>query len=258
MLEWIADPGAWAALVTLTVMEVVLGIDNIVFISVLVSRLPAEQAKRARQIGLSLALIFRIVLLMFLTWLIGLTDPLFTVFGKAVSWRDVILAAGGLFLLYKAVHEIHAEIEHDPEAVTKASAGTAFAFVIFQVIIIDIVFSVDSIITAIGMAENIEIMVLAVIIAVAVMYVASGPVSHFITEHPTTKMLALAFLLLIGVALVADGMGFHIPRGYIYFAMAFAAGVEVVNVLASKKRKRRQVGLVTAEGSDRPMQETGQ
>jgi predicted tellurium resistance membrane protein TerC len=258
MLEWIADPGAWAALVTLTVMEIVLGIDNIVFISVLVSRLPAEQAKRARQIGLSLALIFRIVLLMFLTWLIGLTDPLFSVFGKAVSWRDVILAAGGLFLLYKAVHEIHAEIEHDPGAVTKASAGTAFAFVIFQVIIIDIVFSVDSIITAIGMADNIEIMVLAVIIAVAVMYVASGPVSHFITEHPTTKMLALAFLLLIGVALVADGMGFHIPRGYIYFAMAFAAGVEVVNVLASKKRKRRQAGLVTAEGPDRPMQETGQ
>ncbi|NJL07744.1 MAG: TerC family protein [Methylacidiphilales bacterium] len=257
MLEWIADPGAWAALVTLTVMEVVLGIDNIVFISVLVSRLPAEQAKRARQIGLSLALIFRIVLLMFLTWLIGLTDPLFTVLGEAVSWRDVILAAGGLFLLYKAVHEIHAEIEHDPSAaVTGATAGTAFAFVIFQVIIIDIVFSVDSIITAIGMAENIEIMVLAVIIAVIVMYVASGPVSHFITEHPTTKMLALAFLLLIGVALVADGMGFHIPRGYIYFAMAFAAGVELVNVMASKKRRRRNGGVIAADAPDQPAQET--
>ena len=240
MFEWIADPGAWAALVTLTVMEVVLGIDNIVFISVLVSRLPAEQAKRARQIGLSLALIFRIVLLMFLTWLIGLTDPLFTVLGEAVSWRDVILAAGGLFLLYKAVHEIHAEIEHDPSAaVTGATAGTAFAFVIFQVIIIDIVFSVDSIITAIGMAENIEIMVLAVIIAVIVMYVASGPVSHFITEHPTTKMLALAFLLLIGVALVADGFEVHIPRGYIYFAMAFAAAVEAFNIMALRNKRRR-------------------
>ncbi|ALK09571.1 TerC family protein [Blastochloris viridis] len=240
MFEWIADPAAWAALITLTAMEIVLGIDNVVFIAVLVSRLPAAQRERARRIGLSLALIFRIALLTILAWLIGLTEPVITILGKALSWRDIILAAGGLFLIYKAVHEIHDEIEQNgTSGGSEGLVGASFSFIIFQIIIIDLVFSIDSIVTAIGMAEDIEIMVLAVIIAVAIMYAASGPVSRFIADHPTTKMLALAFLLLIGVALVADGAGFHIPRGYIYFAMAFAAGVEMINVVVHNKRRRR-------------------
>lgn len=239
MLELLTDPNAWAALATLTAMEIVLGIDNVVFISILVSRLPEERAKVARQIGLALALVFRILFLFTLTWLMGLTVPLFTVMGEEVNWRDLILVAGGLFLLVKGTMEIHAGIE-GTEHSAGAAATAAFAVIIGQIIVIDLVFSVDSIITAIGMAEDIEIMVTAVIIAVAVMYLASGPVSEFIKQHPTTKMLALAFLLLIGVALVADGAGFHIPRGYIYFAMAFSAGVELINVLARKNRLTRQ------------------
>ncbi len=235
-MEWMTDPAIWASLLTLTVMEIVLGIDNIVFISVIVGRLEAAQAKRARQIGLALALIFRIILLSMLTLLIGLTEPVFTVFGEGVSWRDIILLAGGLFLLIKGTHEIHKEIEGDEEG-TEQSAGRSFMAVIAQIIGIDLVFSVDSIITAIGMAEHIGVMVAAVVIAMICMYVASGTIAAFIREHPTTKMLALAFLLLIGVALVADGLGFHIPRGYIYFAMAFSAGVEMINVVAKSKRK---------------------
>ncbi|MEZ5841057.1 MAG: TerC family protein [Hyphomicrobiales bacterium] len=240
MLELLTDPQVWAALVTLTVMEIVLGIDNIVFISIVVARLPSLQAKRARQIGLLLALGFRIALLSVLTWLIGLTQPLFEVMGKAISWRDLILILGGLFLFYKATTEIHngieGEDEHGPEKKT-----ASFAAIVAQIIVIDIIFSVDSIITAIGMAEHIEVMIAAVIIAVAVMYAASGPIALFIKEHPTTKMLALAFLLLIGVALMADGIGFHIPRGYIYFAMAFSAGVEVINVIARSRRKKARL-----------------
>ena len=237
-LAWLLDPHAWAALLALTAIEIVLGIDNVVFISVLVSRLPEQAAKRARQIGLGLALIFRILLLFFLTWIIGLTQPLFEFSGRVWSWRDLVLIAGGLFLLTKATREVHAEIEGDGH---KPGAATdAFYWVVGQVIVIDMVFSIDSIITAIGMAQEIEIMVLAVMIAVGVMYLASGAVSAFIGRHPTTKMLALAFLLLIGVALVADGMGFHIPRGYIYFAMAFAAGVEFFNVLARRRRRAKK------------------
>ncbi len=239
MLAWISDPTAWAALISLTAMEVVLGIDNVIFISVLVSRLPEKAARRARQIGLGLALIFRIAFLFLLTWLIGLTEPVFTVAGQDFSWRDIVLGAGGLFLIAKATHEIHAEIEGETETV-RSAGGQAFFFVVMQLIVIDLVFSIDSIVTAIGMARDIEIMVLAVLIAVAVMYVASGVVGDFIAAHPTTKMLALAFLVLIGMALVADGMGVHIPRGYIYFAMAFAAGVELVNVLARRNRKARR------------------
>jgi len=234
------DPNAWAALLALTAIEIVLGIDNVVFISVLVSRLPEEAAKRARQIGLGLALIFRVVLLLFLTWLIGLTQPIFEFASRAWSWRDLVLIAGGLFLITKATREVHAEIEGDGHQPSAAAGRNAFFWVVVQVVVIDLVFSVDSIITAIGMAQEIEIMVLAVLIAVAVMYAASGVVSDFIGRHPTTKMLALAFLLLIGVALVADGMGFHIPRGYIYFAMAFAAGVEFFNVLAHRRRRAKK------------------
>jgi predicted tellurium resistance membrane protein TerC len=240
MMELLTSPEAWAALLTLTALEIVLGIDNVIFISVIVSRLPPEQAKRARQIGLLLALVFRIVLLSMLVWLIGLKEPVVTVQNVALSWRDIILIGGGAFLIAKATHEIHAEVEPregepDPAA---GAAGSVFFWVIIQIIIVDLVFSLDSIITAIGMAQDIEIMVAAVVIACIVMYVSSGPVAKFVADHPTTKMLALAFLVLIGVALVADGFQFHIPRGYIYLAMLFAAAVELFNVLARRNRKK--------------------
>jgi predicted tellurium resistance membrane protein TerC len=237
MLELLTDPHAWAALATLTVLEIVLGIDNIVFISVLVSRCNPKEAERARKIGLSLALVFRIALLFTLTALIALREPLFTIFGTGISWRDIILIGGGLFLMAKATHEIHGEIEpHD--AAGKAVRTQAFYLIVIQLVAVDLVFSVDSIITAIGLAEDIEVMVAAVIIAMIVMYFASAPVSKFVSKHPTTKMLALAFLLLIGMALVADGFDVHIPRGYIYFAMAFAGAVEMFNVIAAGRRKR--------------------
>ncbi|AXS40589.1 TerC family protein [Breoghania sp. L-A4] len=238
MIAWVFDPAIWASLITLTVMEIVLGIDNIVFISVIVGRLPDALADRARKIGLALALGFRIALLAALAWLIGLQDTLFSFAGEAFSWRDLILLAGGLFLLFKATHEIHQGIEGGEEGGASASGTATFAAVIAQIIVIDMVFSVDSILTAIGMAEHLGVMVAAVVIAMIIMYVASGAIAAFIKNHPTTKMLALAFLLLIGVALVADGVGFHIPRGYIYFAMAFAGGVEMVNIIAAARRAR--------------------
>jgi len=238
MLELLADPNAWAALITLTVLEIVLGIDNLVFISVLVSRLEEPAATRARQIGLALALIFRILLLFTITWLIGLTSPVLTVWENGISWRDIILIGGGLFLVAKATHEVHAEIEGDEEEPQRSAARGAFWIVTLQVVAIDIVFSIDSILTAIGMSRDLPVMIAAVLIAVAVMYVASKPTSDFISRHPTTKMLALAFLMLIGVALIADGFDVHIPRGYIYFAMAFAGLVEFFNVLASRTRMR--------------------
>ena len=239
MLELLFDPHAWAAFLTLTVLEIVLGIDNIVFISVLIARLPEKQKKRARQIGLALAFVFRIILLFALTWVMGLTAPLIEIFGREISWRDIILIGGGMFLIAKATHEIHSEVEAEYEEMPPSTARHAFTWVIAQLILIDLVFSLDSIITAIGMAEDIEIMVAAVVVAMIVMYVASGPVSKFIARHPTTKMLALAFLLLIGLALFADGFEFHIPRGYIYSAMAFAGAVEAFNILALRNRRRR-------------------
>jgi predicted tellurium resistance membrane protein TerC len=240
MIDLLFDPQAWAALITLTVLEIVLGIDNVIFISVLVSRCSPKEAKRARQIGLSLALIFRLVLLGALTWLMALTDPIVKLVGIGISWRDIILIGGGFFLIAKATHEIHAEVEAADEATDGAApAYSSFFWVITQLIAVDLVFSLDSIITAIGMAKDIEIMIAAVVIAIIVMYVASGPVSRFIADNPTTKMLALAFLLLIGVALIADGFDVHIPRGYIYGAMAFAALVEMFNVLARRNRKKR-------------------
>jgi predicted tellurium resistance membrane protein TerC len=239
-LALLADPHAWAALITLTVLEIVLGIDNLVFISVLTSRLDEEKARRARQIGLSLAFIFRVVMLAGLTWLMGLTAPLFTLFGMAVSWRDIILIGGGLFLIAKATHEIHSEVEAREEDAEVVSTKQAFAWIVVQLVVVDLVFSLDSIITAIGMAEDLEVMIAAVVIAMIVMYAAAGPVGAFIAEHPTTKMLALAFLVLIGMALVADGFEFHIPRGYIYFAMAFAGAVEFFNVMARRNRRRRR------------------
>jgi predicted tellurium resistance membrane protein TerC len=237
MIELLTSPEAWAALLTLTALEIVLGIDNVIFLSVIVSRIPEPQATRARRIGLALALIFRIVLLSVLVWLIGLTAAVFTLHDKSFSWRDIILIGGGLFLIAKATHEIHGEVEGEEPGEQKAAAG-AFLWVIAQIIVIDVVFSLDSIITAIGMAQELAIMIAAVVIACFVMYASSGPVARFVAEHPTTKMLALAFLVLIGVALVADGFEFHIPRGYIYFAIAFSAAVEFFNVLAKRNRQK--------------------
>jgi predicted tellurium resistance membrane protein TerC len=240
MMDLLTDPQAWAALVALSALEIVLGIDNVVFISVLIARLDPARRQRARQIGLSLALLFRIVLLFGLTRLIALATPVVTVMGNTLSWHDIVLIAGGLFLISKATHEIHNEIEgHGGEPVA-AAGRAAFSVIILQVIAIDLVFSVDSIVTAIGMAQDIRIMIAAVLISVVIMYVASGPVARFVAEHLTTKMLALAFLVLIGVALIADGFDFHIPRGYIYFAMAFAGAVEAVNIAATRRRRHHR------------------
>jgi predicted tellurium resistance membrane protein TerC len=236
MLELLTDWNAWLALATLTTLEIVLGIDNIVFISILVSRCSPEQALRARQIGLGLAFAFRIAMLFTLTWLMKLTYPLFSVLGVAISWRDIILIGGGMFLIAKATHEIHNEVEHRDAPRKAGVVHQSFALVIAQLVVVDLIFSLDSIITAIGMVQHIEIMIAAVCISMVVMYVASGPVAAFISKHPTTKMLALAFLVLIGVALVAEGFDFHIPRGYIYFSMAFAGAVEFFNVMARRKR----------------------
>jgi predicted tellurium resistance membrane protein TerC len=243
-------PEAWIALLTLVALEIILGIDNVIFLSVLTSRIPAKQARRARQIGLLLALIFRIALLAVLVWLIGLTKPVITIAGTAFSWRDLILIVGGAFLIAKATHEIHHEVEARDG--TEAGGGAkAFFWVIVQIVVIDIVFSLDSIITAIGMVQELPIMIAAVIIACGVMYAAAGPVASFVARHPTTKMLALAFLVLIGVALVADGFSFHIPRGYIYFAIAFSMAVEAFNIMAHRNRMRVQE---TAERADETQQ----
>jgi predicted tellurium resistance membrane protein TerC len=238
-LSLLTDPNAWAALVTLTLLEIVLGIDNLVFISVLTSRLPEDKARRARLIGLTLAFVFRVIMLAALTWLMGLTAPLFGIFGIEISWRDIILIGGGMFLLAKATHEIHGEVEARERPVEASASIRSFAWIVVQLVAIDLVFSLDSILTAIGMAEHIEVMIAAVVIAMVVMYAAANPVGAFIAAHPTTKMLALAFLVLIGVALIADGFEFHIPCGYIYFAMAFAGAVEAFNIMARRNRRRR-------------------
>lgn len=238
MPDILFSANAWAALLTLTALEIVLGIDNLVFISVLTGRLDKERAVTARAVGLSLAFVFRIMLLASLTWLMGLTQPVLEVAGFALSWRDVILVFGGLFLLTKATHEIHGEVEADDGASAKVRGRRALLLVVVQLVAIDLVFSIDSIVTAIGLADDLEIMIAAVSIAMLVMYFSAAPVGEFIAAHPTTKMLALSFLLLIGVALLADGFHFHIPRGYIYFSMAFACAVETFNVLARRNRAK--------------------
>lgn len=240
MIDWIFEPAGWAALATLTAMEIILGIDNVIFISVLVSRLPKGQADKARTIGLALAFLFRVALLFTLTWMIGLVEPVFELMGRGYSWRDIILFAGGAFLVGKATHEIHQSMEEDEIAEAEAAAPKFFFAAILQIAVVDLVFSIDSIITAIGMADQLGVMVAAVVIAMLVMYVSSGPVAGFISEHPTTKMLALAFLILIGASLCAEATGFHLPRGYIYAAMAFAAAVETINIIAARKKKRRK------------------
>jgi predicted tellurium resistance membrane protein TerC len=241
VLDLLTDLNAWAALASLAALEIVLGVDNVVFISILVGRLDPRRGEIARRVGLGLALIFRIALLFALTSLLGLSAIVFTVLDNAFSWHDLILIGGGLFLIAKATLEMHREIDiPDEDEIAEEAASPVAAsmgLVILQLVAIDLVFSIDSIVTAIGMSRDIRIMIAAVLIAVGVMYAASGPVARFIADHPTTKMLALAFLLLIGVALVADGFDFHVPRGYIYFAMAFAAAVEAFNVLAARKRR---------------------
>jgi predicted tellurium resistance membrane protein TerC len=237
MLDWLTDPQAWIALLTLTALEIVLGIDNIIFISILSGKLPQEQQARARTLGLGAALVTRLLLLMSLAWIMRLTNPLFTVVGQEISGRDLILIIGGLFLLGKATHEIHTRLEGEEGHGPGRKAAT-FTSVIVQIMLLDVVFSLDSVITAIGMVDEIGVMVTAVIIAVAIMMVAAGPISTFVDRHPTVKMLALSFLLLVGTALVAEGFEQHMPRGYIYFAMGFSVFVEMLNLRASKKSSK--------------------
>jgi predicted tellurium resistance membrane protein TerC len=235
-MEWIADPQAWIALATLTALEIVLGIDNIIFISILVGRLPANRRQRARTIGLTLAMGTRIALLLSLAWVMGLTEPLFAVLGRPVSGRDLILILGGLFLLAKSTHEIHASLE-GPEGGVGVGFGTAgFTATLVQIAVIDIVFSLDSVITAVGMAEHLAVMVLAVVIAVLIMMVAARTIGEFVDRHPTIKMLALSFLILVGVALLGEGLAFHVPKAYIYFAMAFSVAVEMLNLRVRSRR----------------------
>jgi predicted tellurium resistance membrane protein TerC len=235
-MDWLANPDIWASLLTLTLMEIVLGIDNVIFIALLVSRLPEHQQARARTLGLGAALIMRVILLFGIVWLTRLVEPLFSVMDNDISWRDIILIAGGIFLVVKATTEIHHTIEGE-ETERKVGVKAAFGMTIVQIMLLDIVFSFDSVLTAIGMAQHIEIMITAVVIAIGVMLFASGPISNFIHKHPTTKMLALSFLLMIGMALIADGFDFHLPRGYIYAAIGFSVLVEVLNL--SMQRKRR-------------------
>jgi predicted tellurium resistance membrane protein TerC len=225
----------WMGLLTLTVLEIVLGIDNIIFISVVSSRLPVEQQMKARNVGLMLALVMRLILLSMIVWIAKLTYPLFTVLGNEISWRDIILIGGGLFLLVKGTMEIHHSMEATEEE-KSAMKKVTFSAVIGQIVLLDIVFSLDSVITAIGMSDNLPVMIAAVVIAMAVMLFAAKPVSDFVNNHPTVKMLALSFLLLVGMALIADGLDYHIPRGYLYFAVAFSLGVECLNLWAKKKR----------------------
>jgi len=237
-MEWLADPNAWLALATLTALEIVLGVDNIIFISILCGRLPEHQRARARTLGLMFAMLTRIGLLFTLSWMMTLIEPLFTVFAHEISGRDIILIGGGLFLLWKSVHEIHNALEGAEEAPGVAIAATAtFGAVILQIAIIDIVFSLDSVITAVGMVDELSIMVIAIVIAVGVMLFAAGPIGNFVDTHPTIKVLALSFLILVGVALIGEGWDLHIPKGYIYFAMAFSVAVEMINLRMRAKRK---------------------
>lgn len=236
MLELLTDPNAWLAFATLAALEIVLGIDNLIFISILAGKLPPEQQARARQMGIAAALISRLLLLFTLTWIMKLTAPLFAVAGNEISGKDLVLLFGGLFLIYKATLEIHEKLEgvEKPAEASMAARG-AFGAVILQIMVVDVVFSLDSIITAVGMVDHIEIMVAAIIASVIFMLIFASAVHGFVNRHPTIKMLALAFLLVIGVALIADGLGFHIPKGYIYSAMAFAIAVEVLNIRLRKK-----------------------
>ena len=238
MIEFLLDPQTWMALLTLTVLEIVLGIDNLVFLAIVSGRLPPAQQASARRIGLMAAMLLRIGLLTTLTWIAAATTPIFTVSGFAVSWRDVVLGVGGLYLIYKGVMEIHEAVEGAGEHTPKPPAS--YASVITQIMILDLVFSLDSIVTAVGMTNSLPVMIIAIVIAILVMMLAAGAVSGFINKHPTVKMLALAFLILVGTALVADAAHFHIPRGYLYFAIAFSIGVEGLNLWMRTRHERRE------------------
>jgi predicted tellurium resistance membrane protein TerC len=236
-ISWVADPNVWASLVTLTFLEIVLGIDNVIFISILAGKLPRAQQARARALGLGLALVTRILLLVSIKWLMGLTSPLFVLFSHEFSGKDLILLSGGIFLIAKSTQEIHAKLEGEQRRPDAKLRG-GFAQTIIQILLLDIVFSLDSVITAVGMAQHLPVMIAAVTIALVVMLLAAGAVSHFVEMHPTIRMLGMAFLILIGVVLVADGFGQHVERGYIYFAMVFATAVEMLNLrLRSKQRQ---------------------
>lgn len=237
-----ADPAAWAALLTLIAMEVVLGIDNLIFISILTNKLPEDQRDRARRIGIGLALIFRLALLGTIAVIVTLTAPLFSIFGQGFSWRDLILIAGGLFLVWKATNEIHHRVDADPnpDVFDRRDVSLGFAAALGQIVLLDLVFSIDSIITAVGMTQHVPIMVIAVLVAVGVMLLAATPLANFINDNPTIVMLALGFLLMIGMILIAEGFGAHVPKGYVYAAMAFSGLVEGLNMLDRKARRRRR------------------
>ncbi|WP_428151428.1 TerC family protein [Brevundimonas sp.] len=253
IIPLLSDPAAWAALVTLVVMEVVLGIDNLIFISILSNKLPPEHRSRVRRIGIGLALVMRLALLSMIAWLVGLVQPVFSVMGNEFSWKDLILIAGGLFLIWKATKEIHHTVDPTPshdvldkKDVVISNAGSA----IVQIIILDLVFSIDSILTAVGMTEHLPIMVVAVLAAVTVMLLAADPLANFIAKNPTVVMLALGFLLMIGLVLIADGFGFHVPKGYIYAAMAFSAGVEALNMLGRAATSKQEKAKLARQAAD--------
>jgi predicted tellurium resistance membrane protein TerC len=252
-MEWLSSPEVWAALVTLTLLEVVLGIDNIIFISILASKLPRDQQARARRIGLALAMLMRILLLFSLAWVIRLTQPLFTVLREEISGRDLILIAGGLFLLAKSTHEIHDRLEGE-EGRASAKVAASFVGVMIQIMLLDIVFSLDSVITAVGMADELGVMIAAVVIAVAIMMVSASTISDFVERHPTVKMLALSFLLLIGLSLLLEGFDQHIPKGYIYFAMGFSVFVEMINLRLRAKSKPVELHSPYAESHAGPVE----
>lgn len=239
IMTLLSSPEAWASLLTLAVLEIVLGIDNIIFISIIAAKLPADQQAKARTIGLMLALVMRVILLMLIFWIAHLVEPLFTVLGNEISWRDIILIGGGLFLLVKGTMEIHHSVEGDESEKGVSLKQVTFGAVLAQIAVLDIVFSLDSVITAVGMADERIIMIAAVFIAIGVMLFAAKPVSDFVNAHPTVKMLALSFLLLVGMALIADGFDYHIPRGYLYFAVAFSLGVECLNLWSQKNKKKK-------------------
>lgn len=250
MIEALSDPQIWIALLTLTALELVLGVDNIIFISILASRLPEAQQDKARKIGILLAAVTRLGLLFAIAWIVGLTDPLFTIFDHTLSWRDLILIGGGLFLIGKATHEIHAKIEDASEPMKPFKATATFGSVIVQIMLLDVVFSLDSIITAVGMVDERWVMVTAILISIVFMIIFAGPLSRFVDAHPTVKVLALSFLIMIGLVLIADGFEVHIPKGYVYTAMAFSVFVEFINLWIS--RRSRRTAADKAKAGDAP------
>ncbi len=257
MLDLLTDPAVWASFATLTVLEIVLGVDNVIFLSIAASKLPEAQRRQARFIGLMGALVLRVLLLVSISWIIGLTEPFASLLGFELSWRDVILIAGGLFLIWKATTEIFHEMEQDLEARKALEAG--FAMVIAQIMALDVIFSLDSVITAVGIADHLEVMIAAVVIAIVVMMVAATPIADFVEAHPSTKILALAFLVMVGMALIADGMHFHVERGFIYAAMVFAGAVEALNLYRSKKlRPAEPASPVSAAARGAPPPTAGQ